>query len=65
MNGIKPIQPNNIFRVNPINFFESRGGSNAQLNGGLFAGQSNSEFNLNHPKVAGSDVNAKYLDLLA
>ena len=65
MNGIKPIQANNVFRVNPINLFESRGGSNAQLNGGLFARQSNSEFNLNHPKVAGSEINAKFLDLLA
>ncbi len=68
MNGIDAIQPNNIFRVNAVNFFEnSRQNKNVQNNfeSGLFAYQDNNQYNLNHPRVIGSETQARYLDLLA
>ena len=55
MNGIEAIQPNNIFRVNAVNRFDS----------GLFTQQTNENYNLNHPKVKGSETQARHLDLLA
>lgn len=66
MNGIKPIQPNNIYRVNPINFFEQRQSSNSSgysYNANMFS--KNDGYNLNYPKHSGSETRAKHLDLLA
>lgn len=57
MNSVKAIQPNNIYRVNPINLFE-----NKKQNANLFA---QGEYNLSHPKIAGSDTKAGRLDFLA
>ncbi len=57
MNSVKAIQPNNIYRVNPVNLFENR-----KQNSNLF---NNSEYNLNHPKVFGSETQARTLDFLA
>lgn len=67
MNGINAVQPNNIFRVNAVNFFEnSRQDKSVQrFNSGLFAQQTNENYNLNHPRVIGSETQARYLDLLA
>ncbi len=64
MNGIDAIQRNNIFRVNPINLFENRS-KNDEFKSGLFEQQTNKNFNLNHPKVAGSETQARNLDFLA
>ncbi len=68
MNGIDAIQPNNIFRVNAVNLFENgrqnRGVQN-NFDTGLFARQDNNEYNLNHPRVIGSETQARHLDLLA
>lgn len=61
MNGIEAIQQQQIYRVNPINLFERREQSGRQEN--IFAQQNG--FNLNHPVVAGSPVQARNLDLLA
>ena len=66
MNSINRIQPNNIFKVNPVALFENRqqGGANP-FDSGIFSKQTNENFNLNHPKVAGSEFQAKNLDFLA
>ena len=68
MNGIDAIQPNNIFRVNAVNLFENgrqnRGVQN-NFDTGLFARHDNNEYNLNHPRVIGSETQARHLDLLA
>ena len=67
MNGIDAIQPINMFRVNPVNLFENsrqNKGINT-FNSGLFAQQTNSNYNLNHPRVLGSETQARHLDLLA
>lgn len=69
MNGIDAIQPNNIYRVNAVNLFENRNQANARTNNifstGLFTQQTNDNYNLNHPRVIGSETQAKSLDLLA
>ncbi len=68
MNGIEAIQPNNIFRVNAVNLFENSRQNRAVANrfdSGLFAQQTNENYNLNHPRVIGSETQAKHLDLLA
>ena len=68
MNGIEAIQPNNIFRVNAVNLFENSRQNRAVTNrfdSGLFAQQTNENYNLNHPRVIGSETQAKHLDLLA
>ncbi len=68
MNGIDAIQPNNIFRVNAVNFFENGRQNRSVQNNfdtGLFARQDNNEYNLNHPRVRGSETQARNLDLLA
>lgn len=57
MNSVKSIQPNNIYRVNPVNLFENR-----RQNNNIFE---QSEYNLNHPKVFGSETQAGHLDFLA
>lgn len=59
MNGIKPVQPNNVYRVNPVNLFENR--EKNGFNRGLQ--NSSSNFNLNHPKT--SESQARHLDILA
>ena len=67
MNGIEAIQPNNIFKVNAVNLFENRRQNPAVSNrfdSGLFARQDNNNYNLNHPRVVGSETQAKHLDLL-
>lgn len=66
MSGIKPIQPNNIYRVNPINFFENRQKqdfASYNYNANMFS--KNDGYNLNYPKHSGSENKAKFLDLLA
>lgn len=68
MNGIEAIQPNNIFRVNAVNLFDNSRQNRASFNrfdSGLFAQQTNENYNLNHPRVIGSETQAKHLDLLA
>ncbi len=68
MNGIEAIRSNNIFRVNAVNLFENSRQNRAVSNRfdtGLFAQQSNNDYNLNHPRVAGSETQARHLDLLA
>lgn len=66
MNTIDAIQRQNIFRVQPVNLFENRGQKEAnKFDSGLFTAQENNIFNLNHPKVAGSETQARSLDLLA
>lgn len=62
MDNIKAIQPNNIYKVNPVNLFENRK-PNGRMN--LFEQQDNNIFNLNHPKVSGSETQARSLDFLA
>ena len=51
MNSIDAIQPNNIYRVNAVNLFENRNQNNARTNNifstGLFAQQTNENYNLN------------------
>lgn len=66
--NIDKIQQNYIYKVDPVNFFETRKqnpSENNRFNSGLFAQQTNESFNLIHPKVAGSESRAKSLDLLA
>ena len=68
MNGIEAIQSNNIFRVNAVNLFENSRQNKAAANRfdtGLFAQQTNYNYNLNHPRVIGSETQARHLDLLA
>lgn len=66
MNTIDAIQRQNIFRVQPINLFENRSQKGAgNFDSGLFKPQENNIFNLNHPKVSGSETQAGFLDLLA
>lgn len=62
MNTIKPIQQNNIYKVNPVNLIENRK-QNDRMS--LFERQDNNIFNLNHPKVSGSETQARSLDFLA
>ncbi len=67
MNGIEAIQPINIFRVNPVNLFENNRQNKSvnSFNTGLFAQQANNNYNLNHPRIIGSQTQARHLDLLA
>ena len=63
MNGIEAIQPNNIFKVNAVNLFENRRQNAAEANrfdSGLFVRQDNNNYNLNHPRVAGSETQARH-----
>lgn len=67
INGIDRVQPNNIFKVNPVQLFENNRQSrteNNPFNSGLFTQQTNETFNLNHPRTAGG-AQANNLDLLA
>ena len=67
INGIDRVQPNNIFKVNPVQLFENNRQSrteNNPFNSGLFARQTNETFNLNHPRTAGG-AQTNNLDLLA
>ena len=66
--NIYKIQPNYVFKVDPVNFFEARKQEPAKNNifqSGLFSTQTNDTFNLNHPKVAGSETTANKFDMLA
>ena len=66
INGIDRVQPNNIFKVNPVQLFENNRQSrteNNPFNSGLFSQQTNGNYNLNHPRVAGG-ASANNLDLL-
>lgn len=66
--NIDKIQQNYIYKVDPVNFFETRKQNPSEtnrFNTGLFAQQTNDNFNLNHPKITGSESRAKSLDLLA
>ena len=67
MSAIKPVQANMMFKVDPVAFYTSRNYSqNSQdfMNQGLFKDFS-SNYNLNHPKISGSETQAKFLDLTA
>lgn len=65
--GISPIQAINLFRTQPVNFREAQSAqqhmSNPFMAQAFSAG--NSPYHLEHPKVAGSDILAKKLDLMA
>ncbi len=67
--NIDSIQPNYIFKVDPVNFFETQRreptAKNNFFSSGLFAQQTDGDFNLNHPKIAGSGTSANRLDRLA
>lgn len=67
--GIDAIQQQNIYRVNAVNLFEiGRNGvaeRNNRFNRGLFAQQTNDNFTPNHPRVQGSETQARSLDFLA
>lgn len=66
--NIDSIQPNYIFKVDPVNFFETQKKEPAKRNiftSGLFAQQTDDVFNPNHPKVAGSATTANKFDRLA
>ena len=66
--NIDKIQPNYVFRVEPVNFFETQKKEPTKqniFNSGLFSSQTNEVFNLNHPKVAGNETTAKKFDMLA
>lgn len=66
--NIDKIQQNYIYKVDPVNFFETRKQEPAKNNifaSGLFAKQTDDTFNLNHPKVAGSETSANKFDMLA
>ncbi len=68
INGIDKIQPNNIFRVNPVQLFDNNNRQNRTennpFNSSLFSQQTNGAYNLSHPRVAGG-AQANSLDLLA
>lgn len=68
IDGIKAVQPNNIFKVNPVQLFGDNNRSsrteNNPFNSSLFSQQTNGNYNLNHPRVAGG-AQANSLDLLA
>lgn len=68
INGIDKIQPNNIFRVNPVQLFDNNNRQNRTennpFNSSLFSQQTNGNYNLSHPRVAGG-AQANSLDLLA
>lgn len=68
IDGIKAVQPNNIFKVNPVQLFGDNNRSNRTennpFNSSLFSQQTNGNYNLNHPRVAGG-AQANSLDLLA
>lgn len=67
INGIDRVQPNNIFKVNPVQLFDNNRQNrteNNPFNSGLFVQQTNETFNLNHPRTAGG-AQANNLDLLA
>ena len=63
MNGIDAIQQQYIYRVNPVNLFERRGEQNEVARSNIFA-SSNTQFNVNHPQISGSQRGGS-LDLLA
>lgn len=71
--GLLPIQAVNMFRTQPINFREAQHAQFAQpqvqtqtnpFMSRAFSA-SNSPYNLEHPKVSGSETLAKKLDLIA
>lgn len=68
IDGIKAVQPNNIFKVNPVQLFGDNNRTNRTennpFNSSLFSQQTNENYNLNHPRVAGG-ASANNLDLLA
>ena len=65
--GISPIQAINLFRTQPVNFREAQ--TAQQHSSNPFMGQAfsaaNSGYHLEHPKVAGSEILAKKIDLMA
>ena len=66
--NIDKIQPNYIYKVNPVNLFETKNQESSKNNlftSGLFKQQTDVDFNLNHPKVAGSTTTANKFDRLA
>lgn len=67
IDGIKAVQANNIFKVNPVQMFENSRQNRTEnnlFNSSLFAQQTNGNYNLSHPRVAGG-TSANSLDLLA
>ena len=57
MNGIKAIQPYNIYRVNPVNLFENR-----KQNANMFA---QAQHNLNPPDITENKAHNGHLDIFA
>ena len=68
IHGIDKIQPNNIFRENPVQLFDNNNRQNRTennpFNSSLFSQHTNGTYNLSHPRVAGG-AQANSLDLLA
>ena len=64
--AIDSIQPRNIFRVQPVNFYEAgaRNPQKTQQDSGLFNSLNASAYNLNRPSHENTAV-SKRLDLLA
>lgn len=68
MAKIDAIQNFNNYRVQSVNLFENNYKSNTQNNlfqTGLFSQQSNDVYNVNHPRVRGSETQALNIDYLA
>lgn len=64
--SIDSIQARNIFRVQPVNFYEAgaRNPQKAQNDSGLFTTLNNSAYNLNRPSHENTGL-SKNLDLFA
>ena len=65
-NRIDAIRQQQIYRVNPVSLYERRAQQNTIEKSNIFSNSNNSNYNLNHPAVAGGNSNrASVLDLLA
>lgn len=68
MNTISPIRQNYFQKVDAINLFENRNQKGLGANifeSELFSQQQKGEYSLEHPRVAGSETQARHLDFLA
>jgi len=65
-NRIDAIRQQQIYRVNPVSLYERRNERNSLEKTNIFSNSNNSNYNLNHPAIAGgSSGRASVLDLLA
>ena len=71
INKIEAVQPNQIYRINPVKFMgnqpkRSLSGNSFSTNSNMFFAQNNNNgYSLNHPRVAGSPTCARSIDFLA